>query len=92
MREVTERPEAIEVGAAKLVGTHPDKIVQETLQLLKDQASYDRMTNVQNPFGDDYTAGRIVEALTVKCSAMNYGLRVTRGGVSRCQQHKRPGL
>jgi len=63
MRETTERPEAIEAGTARLVGTDPDAIVHETLRLLEDQDAYARMADAPNPFGDGHAAERIVDAL-----------------------------
>jgi UDP-N-acetylglucosamine 2-epimerase (non-hydrolysing) len=63
MREVTERPEAVEAGAAKLVGTSSGTIVEETLRLLRDGEEYDRMAKAGNPFGDGHAAERIVRAL-----------------------------
>lgn len=63
MREATERPEAIEAGVAKLVGTAPQRIVGETLRLLKDGEEYNRMARARNPFGDGHAAKRIVDVL-----------------------------
>lgn len=63
MRESTERPEGVEAGAVKLVGPHAKRIVAETLRLLSDQAAYDAMARVSNPYGDGHAAGRIVEAM-----------------------------
>lgn len=63
MRESTERPEGVEAGAVKLVGPHAKRIVAETLRLLTDQAAYDAMARVSNPYGDGHAAGRIVEAI-----------------------------
>jgi len=63
MRNVTERPEVIEVGAAKLVGTSLDSIVQETLRLLNDGGEYRRMAQAPNPYSDGHAAGRIVKIL-----------------------------
>ena len=63
MRRTTERPEAIEAGAAKLVGTDPDVIAQETLRLLEDKEAYARMSFVSNPFGDGHAAEHIVDVL-----------------------------
>jgi len=63
MREVTERPEAIQAGTARLVGTDRERIIQHT-QLLMDQPSqYDAMAQAVNPYGDGHAAERIVEAL-----------------------------
>lgn len=64
LRECTERPEAIEAGAAKLVGTDPTRIVEETLHLLRDGDAYRRMASAPNPFGDGHAAERIVKILT----------------------------
>ncbi|MEN3009737.1 MAG: UDP-N-acetylglucosamine 2-epimerase (non-hydrolyzing), partial [Candidatus Bipolaricaulaceae bacterium] len=63
LRDTTERPEVLEVGAAKLVGTNPNKIVSETLNLLRNPREYDRMANAGNPFGDGQAAIRIVKSL-----------------------------
>ncbi|MEM4949621.1 MAG: UDP-N-acetylglucosamine 2-epimerase (non-hydrolyzing) [Candidatus Jordarchaeales archaeon] len=63
LRETTERPEVLEVGAAKLVGTDPQKIVKETLRLLRDFKEYERMACAGNPFGDGRAAQRIAEIL-----------------------------
>ncbi|HMK09658.1 MAG TPA: UDP-N-acetylglucosamine 2-epimerase, partial [Anaerolineales bacterium] len=63
LREVTERPEAIEAGTARLVGTSTERIVAETRRLLDDPAAYDAMAHAVNPFGDGQAAERIVEAL-----------------------------
>ncbi len=63
LRDRTERPEAIEYGAARLVGTDPERIVAETSRLLDDQAAYDAMARAVNPFGDGKAAERIVAAL-----------------------------
>jgi len=63
MRDVTERPEVLETGAAKLVGTDPARIVAEVLHLLRDSQEYNRMASAPNPFGDGQAAVRIVDAL-----------------------------
>ena len=63
MRETTERPEGIEAGTAKLVGTDPARIVAETFRLLDDADSYAAMARAHNPFGDGRAAARIVELL-----------------------------
>jgi len=60
MRDTTERPEGVAAGAVKLVGTDARRIVDETLGLLTDQAAYDRMAQVVNPYGDGQAAPRIV--------------------------------
>ena len=63
MRDTTERPEALEAGTVKLVGTNYNKIVDEVSQLLDNQEHYDTMSRAVNPYGDGLACGRIVEAL-----------------------------
>jgi len=63
LRKVSERPEAIEAGAAKLVGTDAKSIVEETLLLLEDEREYSKMANATNPFGDGHAAERIVKII-----------------------------
>ncbi len=64
MREVTERPEGVEAGTARLVGTDPERIVAEAERLLADPAAYRAMSKAHNPFGDGRAAERIARALT----------------------------
>jgi UDP-N-acetylglucosamine 2-epimerase (non-hydrolysing) len=63
MRESTERPEAVEAGTVKLVGTDPEKIVGEACRLLDDAAEYARMSRVHNPYGDGHASERIGAAI-----------------------------
>jgi UDP-N-acetylglucosamine 2-epimerase (non-hydrolysing) len=63
MREVTERPEAVDAGTVKLVGTGQENIVQCVEQLLTDQQSYNAMARAMNPYGDGCAAERIVTCL-----------------------------
>jgi len=63
LREVTERPEGIEAGVVKLVGTDQAKIKEEAEKLLKDKVEYDRMALSKNPYGDGKASKRIVDAL-----------------------------
>ena len=63
LRERTERPEVVQVGAGILVGTDPDLIVKEALAILCDPVVYERMVTVPNPFGDGRAAERIVDIL-----------------------------
>ena len=63
MRETTERPEAIDAGTARLVGTDPDAIVREARRLLEDDDAYAAMSRAVNPFGDGKAAERIAAAL-----------------------------
>ena len=60
MRNTTERPEALDAGTVKLVGTDHDLIVNEVSCLLEDQAYYDKMSKSVNPYGDGLACGRIV--------------------------------
>lgn len=64
LREVTERPEAIEAGTARLVGTDTAAIVTTARMLLHDQQMYQRMAFAHNPYGDGHAAERIVEHLS----------------------------
>ncbi|MCX7839990.1 MAG: UDP-N-acetylglucosamine 2-epimerase (non-hydrolyzing) [Anaerolineae bacterium] len=63
LRETTERPEAIDAGTAKIVGTDTERIVHATYRLLDDADAYAAMAHAINPFGDGRAAERIVEAL-----------------------------
>ena len=70
LREVTERPEAVEMGVAALVGTDAATLVSAVRRLLTDQASYATMASGGSPYGDGYAAQRIAEAFgLVKGSA-----------------------
>lgn len=62
-RNDTERPEAVEAGTAKLIGTHRERIVTESLRLLDDDAHYRSMSRAHNPYGDGKANERIVEIL-----------------------------
>ncbi len=68
MRDTTERPEALEAGTVKLVGTDYDRIVTEVSDLLDNKDHYDAMSKAVNPYGDGKACERIVKALT---SAIN---------------------
>lgn len=61
MRDTTERPEALDAGTVKLVGTDYDKIVNEVSLLLEDKEAYEKMSKAVNPYGDGMACGRIVE-------------------------------
>jgi len=63
LREMTERPEAIEAGAAKLIGTDADRIYSETMRLIEEPKSYHRMASAINPYGDGQASQRIVQFL-----------------------------
>ena len=63
MRENTERPEAVEAGTARLVGTNTGTIVNEAARLLDEPEQYQRMSKQRNPYGDGQACRRIAEAL-----------------------------
>lgn len=63
LRDTSERMEAVEAGAVKLVGTDRHSIVQETLALLDDPRAYAAMANAGNPFGDGLASSRIVDSI-----------------------------
>ncbi|WP_372699680.1 non-hydrolyzing UDP-N-acetylglucosamine 2-epimerase [Arthrobacter sp. JSM 101049] len=63
MRDNTERPEAVDAGTVKLIGTNEDRIFDEVSILLNDRAAYDEMANAVNPYGDGHAAERTVAAI-----------------------------
>lgn len=63
MRDNTERPEALEAGTVKLVGTDYDKIINEVSELLENEESYNKMSKAVNPYGDGSACKRIVDFL-----------------------------
>ena len=63
MRDTTERPEAVEAGTVKLVGTNAEAIVSNVTALLLDKEMYKRMSETHNPYGDGHACERIVAAL-----------------------------
>ena len=63
LREVTERPEGVAAGTARLVGTDTDRIFREAATLLDDPAAYAAMAHAVNPYGDGHAAKRIVDSL-----------------------------
>ena len=63
MRNTTERPEALDAGTVKLVGTDYDKIVGEVSRLLDDETYYNQMSHAVNPYGDGKACGRIADAI-----------------------------
>ena len=70
MRDTTERPEALEAGTVKLVGTDYDKIIKEVSALIEDREYYDRMSKAVNPYGDGKACGRIVTSIISSNSIM----------------------
>jgi UDP-N-acetylglucosamine 2-epimerase (non-hydrolysing) len=63
MRDTTERPEAVDAGTVKLVGTDKNRIVSEVHTLLTDQAEYEKMSRAHNPYGDGKACERIVKKI-----------------------------
>ncbi|PNL17824.1 non-hydrolyzing UDP-N-acetylglucosamine 2-epimerase [Micrococcus sp. FDAARGOS_333] len=63
MRENTERPEAVEAGTVRLIGTAEDVVFEQVQTLLHDEAAYKGMANAVNPYGDGRAAGRTVSAI-----------------------------
>ena len=63
LRKTTERPEGVEAGSARLVGTDAETVVAETQRLLTDSSAYGEMSRVQNPYGDGHASERIWEAI-----------------------------
>jgi UDP-N-acetylglucosamine 2-epimerase (non-hydrolysing) len=71
LRQKTERPEAVEAGTVKLVGTDEERIVAEALRLLDDAEEYARRTRVHNPYGDGHASERIAAAISAFLSRRN---------------------
>lgn len=66
LRDTTERPEGIDAGTLKLVGTDSETIYKETVRLLTDKSEYDRMSKASNPYGDGHASERIADAIIEK--------------------------
>jgi len=63
LRDVTERPEGVEAGTVRLVGTDAQRIVRETVRLIEDRSAYEQMSKAVNPYGDGHASERIVTRL-----------------------------
>lgn len=61
MRDTTERPEALEAGTVKLVGTDKEKIIQEATKLLHVSDEFEKMSKAHNPYGDGKACEKVVE-------------------------------
>jgi UDP-N-acetylglucosamine 2-epimerase (non-hydrolysing) len=70
-RDTTERPEALAVGATRLVGTNPDRVVDEVARLLIDKDAYARMQVDENPYGDGHAAERIVQLISERFAVVD---------------------
>ena len=68
MRDTTERPEGIEAGTLKLVGTEEEVIYRNFKELLENRESYERMAHASNPYGDGHASERIADAIIEKFS------------------------
>ncbi len=68
LRDTTERPEGIEAGTLKLVGTNENVIYDEAIKLLTNKEEYDKMSKASNPYGDGHTSERIADAIIKKFS------------------------
>ena len=66
LRDTTERPEGIDAGTLKLVGTSAEIIYNETMKLLTNEEEYKKMSKASNPYGDGYASQRIVDAIIQK--------------------------
>jgi UDP-N-acetylglucosamine 2-epimerase (non-hydrolysing) len=64
LREVTERPEGVTAGTARVVGTDRARIVAAATELLTSKEAYGRMANAVNPYGDGRASERILSAIT----------------------------
>jgi len=72
LRDTTERPEGIEAGTLKLVGTNEKIIYDETMKLLTDENEYKKMAQAKNPYGDGHASERIADAIVEKYKNKSY--------------------
>lgn len=66
LRDVTERPEGVEAGTLKVIGTDSNKIYNETVKILNDKNEYEKYSNSKNPYGDGFASKRIADILEEK--------------------------
>jgi UDP-N-acetylglucosamine 2-epimerase (non-hydrolysing) len=69
MRSVTERPEALEAGTVRLVGTDTDKIVSNVEEVMLNTSIYEAMSRAHNPYGDGRAVARIIDTITGVCTS-----------------------
>src|SRR5690606_34352582 len=69
MRNTTERPEAVDAGTVRLVGTDAARIIEHANQLLDDQDAYQSMARAHNPYGDGKASSRIADVLAARASS-----------------------
>ncbi|MBN2464195.1 UDP-N-acetylglucosamine 2-epimerase (non-hydrolyzing) [candidate division WOR-3 bacterium] len=86
MRDVTERPEAVEAGTARLVGTDTDAIVSAAERLFRSDAAYRKMARARNPFGDGRASVRIAAALRRFLRALRTDVEATKARRTRNEQ------
>lgn len=79
MRDVTERPEALEAGTVRLVGTNTQAVVDNVEQVLSDTAVYGTMSQAINPYGDGQAVPRIIDSLQIQLE-QNFTLGVSNNG------------
>ena len=77
LRDNTERPEAVDAGTVKLIGTERDRIVEETARLIEDREAYSRMSRAVNPYGDGRASQRSVAAIA---QLLGVGVRMPEFG------------
>jgi len=63
LREKTERPEAVDAGTVRLVGTNPKRIINQFSKIMEDAGEYQKLSRAINPYGDGKSAARIVKIL-----------------------------
>ena len=80
MRDTTERPEGVEAGTLKLVGTSEEKIYEEFTRLLDDRDEYAKMSHAVNPYGDGHACERIADILSGKTQG-NSQWEPTKGSI-----------
>lgn len=73
LRDTTERPEGVEAGTLKLVGTDEETIYNETKKLLTEKSEYEKMSKASNPYGDGHASERIVDAIIKKFNNRSEG-------------------
>lgn len=92
LRDVTERREGVDAGAARLVGTRASDIVSATRRILADEDAYAQMARAVTPYGDGFAAARIVEAvLAVEFRKVNAGPHSSSLGVDGLQSTRKRG-
>ena len=74
LRDTTERPEGIEAGTLRLVGTSEDKVFVSAKELLEDNDIYDQMSKASNPYGDGFASQRILDAIAYSFGLTNENL------------------